>query len=297
MNDSWRNTMSTIEKALRQRRDRSSGEGKGSEPGSAESVSVREVQSFAQPGEIPKERPYHEIDFDRLRARGLLTPSDTKSQLAEEIRMIKRPIIRNALGAQSKQIRSSNLIMVTSALPAEGKTFCTLNLAISISIELNRTVLLVDADVARPSIPEVLGLEPREGLLDVLAHPEMSLADVIVRTNVENLSLLPPGTQQPHSTELLASDRMAAVAEEMSKRYPDRIILFDSPPLLVTTEASVLAQHMGQVILVIEAGRTPERAAKEALERLEPCDVVMTMLNKAPRGPGGDYGYYGYGYS
>jgi len=288
--------MSTIEKALRLRGDKKPANG---EPASSAAPNVHELQGAGpQPGQTtPTERPYHEIDFDRLRARGLLTPSDAKSQLAEEIRMIKRPIIRNALGAQSKQIRSSNLVMVTSALPQEGKTFSTLNLAMSISFEVNRTVLLVDADVARPSIPEVLGLKSYKGLLDVLVHPEMSLADVIVRTNVENLSLLPPGTAQPHATELLASDRMAAVAEEMAKRYPDRIILFDSPPLLATTEASVLAQHMGQVILVIEAGRTPERAAKEALERLEPCDVVMTMLNKAPKVPGGDYGYYGYGYS
>jgi exopolysaccharide/PEP-CTERM locus tyrosine autokinase len=182
-------------------------------------------------------------------------------------------------------------------LPGEGKSFCTVNLAISIAMETNRTVLLVDADVAKPSITSVLGVRSKDerGLMDVLLDKRIDLADVLCKTDIANLTILPAGTQHTRSTEMLAGDRMGALLAEMAERYNDRIILFDSPPLLVASEASVLAGRMGQILLVVEAGRTTERVLKDALARVESCNVVGLLLNKGTASAAG-YDVYGYGY-
>lgn len=237
-----------------------------------------------------------EIDLDRLRAAGMLTPEAQRSQLADEYRVIKRPLIGNAQGRGATPLRHGNLIMITSAMPGEGKSFTSVNLAISIAMEMDNTVLLVDADVARPSLLNVLGLPPAKGLMDVLVHEENDLGDVLLRTNVEKLSILPAGTPHQRATELLASDAMIQLLDEMASRYSDRIIIFDSPPLLVTTESRVLASHMGQIVVVVEAERTTHAAVKQALSTIEACPVRMTLLNKSARASVGNYyGYYGYG--
>jgi exopolysaccharide/PEP-CTERM locus tyrosine autokinase len=153
--------------------------------------------------------------------------------------------------------------MVTSALAGEGKSFTSVNLALSIAAELDNTVMLVDADVARPSVLRMLGLPQGPGLLDVLEE-RVDLSDVLLKTSVEKLTLLPSGTPHPRATELLASDAMTHLLDDMAKRYPDRIIIFDSPPLLLTTESRVLASHMGQVVVVVHAERTAERGAAGA---------------------------------
>ncbi|MDN5870535.1 MAG: XrtA-associated tyrosine autokinase [Nitrococcus sp.] len=264
-----------------------------------------EGEPQAQPGKVapalasPMMREgsdVHVLDVERMKAQGLLTPEDTRSPLAEEFRMIKRPIVNNAFGTRSDFVRSGNLVMVTSALPREGKSFCTINLALSITHEVDRTVLLVDADVARPAIPSYLGIQADIGLLDALDDGGIDLADVIIRTSIPNLSIVTAGTNRRRSTELLASEAMARLTTEMAQRYPDRIVLFDSPPLLATSEASALAAHMGQIIFVVEAERVPQDAVRRALEQLRSCDVVLTLLNKARHVPGIDYGYgYGYG--
>jgi exopolysaccharide/PEP-CTERM locus tyrosine autokinase len=184
-------------------------------------------------------------------------------------------------------------------VPGEGKTFSAVNLAMSIAMELDRTVLLVDADVARPSLPHVLGLPETRGLLDRLENPRLPLHEILFRTNVKKLTFLPSGRPNPRATEMLASDAMTALIEELGNRYSDRIILFDSPPLLVTTESRELAQHMGQIVFVIGAGATPVADVQRAVATIESCPVKLTLLNKATdRTPSGDgYGYgYGYGY-
>ena len=234
------------------------------------------------------------IDFAILRARGLLTSDDERSSLAEEYRMIKRPLLANAFGANP--VKSGNLVMVTSSLPGEGKTFTTINLAISIAMELDRTVLLVDADVAKPRMPEYLGFQAEHGLLDILRQGTRDLSNVILRTNIENLSILPAGRTYARATELLASEAMDRLIAELANRYPDRLVIFDSPPLLATSEASVLASHMGQIVMVAEADKTPKNALREALSRLEgACDVIGMVLNKSASHNAGGYGYYGYG--
>lgn len=245
-------------------------------------------------GDAASERSRIALDFARLQANGIITPNDPDLQLLHEFRVVKRPLIRNALGKSGAPLQNGNLIMVTSALPGEGKTFVALNLAMSIAMEVDSTVLLVDADVVAPSVPRVLGIRPGKGLMDVLTEPNLALGDVILKTNVNRLALIPAGTPHRRASELLASEAMAELLDEVSKRYPERIVIFDSPPLLATTESRALASNMGQVLVVVEADRTTHGALETALATVESCPVVLTMLNKAAASDvGAYYGYYG----
>src|SRR5690348_1702480 len=160
-----------------------------------------------------------DIDFGWLKRGGFVTPEALTSKIAEEFRVIKRPIIRNALGKNGVRVRNGNLVMVTSALPAEGKTFTSINLALSMAAEIDSTVLLVDGDVAHPSIPSVLGAPHGPGLLDLLTRDDLAFGDALVKTNVEKMSLLPAGSRHRRSTELLASEQMASLLREIASRY------------------------------------------------------------------------------
>lgn len=238
------------------------------------------------------------IDLAMLHEKGLVTPDRPRSTIAEEFRVIKRPLLRNVIEEGPARIDNANLIMITSALSGEGKTFNAINLAISMAMELDYTVLLVDADVSRPSVFRQLGLAPERGLMDILSGEVDDLSDVLLRTNIEKLSILPAGMPHSRATELLASENMNRLLKQMATRYSDRIIVFDSPPLLLTTESRVLATHMGQVVVVVEAERTTHASIRQALATIESCPVKMNVLNKSRRsGPGSYYGYgYGYGY-
>jgi protein-tyrosine kinase len=236
------------------------------------------------------------IDRARLGAQGFITPDAPRTQLAAEFRTIKRPLLANAQPTALDGPRNANLVMVTSAVSGEGKSFTAFNLALSIAMELDSTVLLVDADVAKPVVLDILGLPSSKGLMDVLTNPKLKLSDAILRTDIEKLAILPAGAPHPRATELLASEGMARLVDEMSTRYPDRIIVFDSPPLLLTTEAPALATHMGQIVVVVEAERTAESTITQALAKVEKCPIVMTLLNKARASRLGSYYGYGYGY-
>ncbi|MCC7486308.1 MAG: AAA family ATPase [Burkholderiales bacterium] len=233
------------------------------------------------------------IDLDRLQRQSIITPGIGRTPMAESFRRVKRHILANIAAAEPGF--PANLVMVTSPFANEGKTFCAVNLAISLAMEMERTVLLVDADVAKPSLPPVLGVKIEKGLLDVLFQEGAELADVLCRTNIDKLALLPAGKGRHHATELLASDAMGALLMEMAERYSDRVIIFDSPPLLAASESSVLATRMGQIVMVVEAGKTTEAALKESLTRVESCRNVGLLLNKT-EGAGLGYGNYGYGY-
>lgn len=240
-----------------------------------------------------------DLNLATMASRGIITPDNPRSQLADELRIIKRPLLNNVVGKSAMPVRDANLIMVTSAVPGEGKTFLATNLAMSIAMEFDHTVLLVDADVARPSVPSVLGIGHEKGLLDVLQDSSLDLSQVLLRTNIEKLSILPAGTRHTRATELLASDAMNNLLANMAKRYSDRIIIFDSPPLLVTTEARALANHMGQVVMVVKAESTSQAEVKNAIAAIEACPVKMAVLNHASGQLAGQgYGYgYGYGYA
>lgn len=235
------------------------------------------------------------IDLTRLHGLGMVTPDEEKTQIVEEFRIIKRPLITNAFNQGAKRINNGNLIMVTSAIAGEGKSFCAINLAMSIAMEMDHTVLLIDADVASPSIPKYLGVKNERGLLDVILDDKLELADVMMKTNVEKLSILTSGRKSRHSTELLASQSMSDLLTEIAQRYRERIIIFDSPHLLLTSESRVLASQMGQIVLVVEAETTPQKVVMEALRQLESCEAINLIYNKARPFPGGDL--YGYDYN
>ncbi len=240
------------------------------------------------------EPPRHDLPLARLRAQGYLTPEDSDGPLAEQYRAIKRPLLMNAFGRGALPVDGGNLIMVTSAAPGEGKTFTALNLAMSMAMELDHTVLVVDADLVKPSLTELLGLRGRPGLTDALAGDRAPLSEIIVRTNVPKLRVIPAGRTYPNSTELLASQAMRALTQELAERYPDRVVLFDTPPLLAASQASILTYLVGQVVVVVEAGRTVQHVVKEALGLIDSSKAVGLVLNKSHERTRGDY-YYGYG--
>jgi protein-tyrosine kinase len=243
-------------------------------------------------GQVRRSREV-ELDLHALMARGFLVPGMARNAMEEEFRIIKRPMLRNCSPDASPAIERPNLMMVTSALPGEGKTFCSINLAMSIAMELDHTVLLVDADVVRPSVLSRLGLQPARGLMDVLTTPGMDLSEVLLKTNIPKLTILPAGTAHSRSTELLASGGMEALLHELATLYSDRIVIFDAPPLLPSTESRVLATHMGQVLVVVEANKTPRSSVAQAFATLENCPVVMAMLNKSKLAlADSPYGYY-----
>jgi exopolysaccharide/PEP-CTERM locus tyrosine autokinase len=237
-----------------------------------------------------------DLDLARMRDLGMVTAAGGRTALVEDFRVIKRPLIKRAFAERAPGDLPGNLIMVTSSLPGEGKTYCAINLAMSIAMELDHTVLLVDADVARPSVLRTLGLPAQRGLMDILVDEALDLSDVMLRTNVPTLSILPAGTSTPRATELLASAAMTNLVMEIAHRYPDRIVIFDSPPLLLTSEARVLATHMGQIVVVVESETTTQHAVKESLSQLEGCANVNLIYNKTREFPGIEESYdYHYG--
>jgi protein-tyrosine kinase len=250
----------------------------------------REAESASSEGSQPR----IVLNFEKLKQIGMVTPDAERSQISEEYRHIKRPLLMNAFGEGAIHATNSNLIMVTSARPSEGKTFTTINLALSIALERDLTVLLVDADVAKPSIARVLNYPGTAGLVDYLADHDRPLSDLILQTSLPKLRILPSGRRHAHSTELLASESMLQLVKELAQRYPDRVVLFDSPPLLATSEAAVLGSLMGQVVMVVEAGKTKREELNEALALLNPNQYVGLVLNKSSKPFGADYYYGGY---
>jgi protein-tyrosine kinase len=234
------------------------------------------------------------VDRNRLRGLNLIAPDGERTPLAESFRRIKRQILAN-IAKPKPGAPPANLVLVTSALPRDGKTFCAINLAISMAMERDRTVLLVDADVARPSIPSALGLHAEAGLMEVLLDRGVDLGHVLWKTDIGGLTVLPAGKAHKHATEFLASDAMRELLTDLAERQPDRIIVFDSPPLLAASEASALASHVGQIVVVVEAGKTSEAALKRALGRIDPSRVAGLVLNKAESVPL-EYTYDAYGY-
>jgi len=285
--------MSTIEKAIGKLSELTQGDVQpasdiiGSAVSGAGADESRPISSKQSPNRV-------ELELARLERMGFLTPESGRGQLNEEIRHVKRPLLINAFRS-GDAYQASNLIMITSARPGEGKTFTSINLAMSIAKERDKTVLLVDADVARPSVSRTLGLEPKlPGLVDYLVDDSLALSDILLKTNVPNLRVLPAGRSHIHSTELLASDAMRQLVTEMSQRYSDRIVIIDSPPLLATSEAAVLAGLVGQIVMVVESDKTSRQEVNDALSSLDQSKMIGLVLNKArPMFTSDYYGYYG----
>ncbi|MEN8178079.1 MAG: XrtA-associated tyrosine autokinase [Pseudomonadota bacterium] len=239
----------------------------------------------------------YKLNLKELTKAGYLTPESNNKILSEEYRAIKRPILMNAFGKGAAPIERGNLITITSSLPGEGKTYTSLNLALSIATELDSTILIIDGDILNPQLSRFLGLEKKRGLTDVLHDSHTGIRDVMIGTQIPKLKIIPAGNKYENSTELLASDAMEKLVIELGDRYSDRIVLFDSPPLLATSEAAVLNHLMGQILLVVEAGKTPVDAVKESLSHINDEKVIGLVLNKtnghAGRSGYGSYGGYG----
>lgn len=238
--------------------------------------------------------PRVSIDLERLRAAGMLAPQKHAARLAEEYRRIKRPLLHNAVGEARQSLPNGNLIMVASAVPGDGKTFTALNLALSLALEPNQPVVLVDADVARSSLSGGLGIREVQGLVDVLGSDKLGITDVLIDTDYHGLKLLSAGQKSEASAELVARKRMAALFNEFAATYPHCIVVFDSSPLLATNVAQVLAGVVGQVVFVVRADSTPVPAVEEAIAMLDPNKSLSIVLNQAQVIFGKDYQHGGY---
>ena len=237
------------------------------------------------------------IPFERFSSLGMITPDMPRSRIAEEYRTIKRPLLMNIAGKGAAEVENINVIMVTSALQGEGKTFSSINLAMSIAMELDKTVLFIDADISNPSAGTLLGVnDDQPGLVDILEDKGTSISDVMLNTNLPNLRIIPAGHIHDNANELLASESMHRVVRDLSNRFSDRVIIVDTPPLLQTTEASILANLMGQIVIVVEAEKTSQEAVNEALQHIAGDKIVSMLLNKNRKHHMRKYGGYGYGY-
>ena len=236
------------------------------------------------------------INLEELDERGFVSVSNARKLINEEYREIKRKLLRNAFGALSKTLKNSNIIMVSSARPSEGKTFTAINLALSFAAEQDKTVLLVDADVLKPNVTRTLRVNPGEGLMEYLLDENKDISDVLYRTNVDKLRIIPAGQTHHLSTELLASERMNYTIDEFSNRYPDRIVIIDTPPLIGINESAVLASFAGQAVIVTEEGRTKLNDINSIVDRLNPDMAVRFVVNKAVNESADNGNYYGYYY-
>ena len=304
--------MSTIEKALAKQKQAAQDNKDNIE---AQDISLREnddstdaetqpqikgnqtdLESSTSTAKLRTEKEAINLNGEHLTERGFIFSANSAHHIQEEFRHIKRKLINNAFGPTSKTLKHSNLIMVSSSNPNEGKTFISINLALSIALEQDKTVLLVDADVLRPSIHRELEFESKQGLLEYLLDEVSSLSDVIYNTSIPNLKLIPAGKPHHLTNELLASAKMASLAEELALRYPDRIVIFDCPPILGVTETPVLSSLVGQAVIVVEELKTKVDDVKKAVSQLNEDIAVGFVMNKTIRSKKDEYGYYGYGY-
>lgn len=233
------------------------------------------------------------VDRALLAERHMLVPGAAVGALAEEFRLVKRHLLMTARSLRPHDEVAARTFLVTSANPDDGKTYCALNLAISLAAERDVEVLLIDADFAKPDVMSRIGLSEGPGLLDALADPSIALESCVIRTDIPQLSVLPCGTKTTMDTELVASARTGAVIAQLLAADPRRILLFDSPPVLAASPGAVLASHVGQAIVVVRADRTGESDLREAVALLDGCDHLQLLLNAVAYAPGGRrYGSY-----
>jgi len=234
--------------------------------------------------------------WQALQQADMLVPGSALGrETVDEYRRIKRPLISNAVGESSSLVDRGKLLMVTSSVPNEGKTYIATNLAISIAREQDTTGLLVDCDSHMKGVSRLVGIHERLGLMDIL-NKGGDISETLVRTDIPGLAMIPSGREYENATELIASRKMSLLLDELLDRYHDRIIILDTPPLLATPQAQVMLQMAGQVVFIVEAGKTPQGAIQEALGMVPEGKPIGVVLNKTntPQGVGGYYGgYYG----
>ena len=292
---------SLVERAAKKIDDVSVAEGDKSSPVKEDLSAPVLMPERQKVGKKPlKAKAKVELDFSVLQQKNILTSNDVENSITtEEFRIIKRSLLLRAFSKGDAAIKNGNIVLVTSTQPDEGKTFCAVSLALSMAQERDLTVLLVDADVAKPDVLHTLGVKGSKGLIDVIENDDMDLSECLLRTNIPNLTILPAGKKHKLTTELLASERMGDIIDEIARRYHDRIVIIDAPPVLASSAASVLALHVGQILYVVEAERTREEELVDAFKMIDKCKNINLLLNKTRFTAGKKkFGsYYGYGYN
>jgi exopolysaccharide/PEP-CTERM locus tyrosine autokinase len=285
--------MSVVEKAIRKlqkQREQSAGESQ-----TLAASQTSEVLRTSEPAPPPAvSLPVVILERAALRAAGLMPPEEELDLITRQYRKIKHPLVARAMGRSVPREPKGYLIMIASAMSGEGKSFTAMNLALSLSLEKDVNVLLVDADAPKPHLSRVLGLAEAPGLLDVLRDPHRDVESVIYTTNVPSLSFLPVGVGADDATELLSSGRMERTAALLGQRDSRRIVVFDSPPLLQTTESPALARVAGQIVVVVRAESTPQPVLLDALNTLQGQAPVSLVLNQSTQSSAAPYYYYGY---
>ena len=247
-----------------------------------------------EPAPVPINTKTLTINPAVLRSAGLLAAEEEQRRIAGEYRQIKRPLIAAAVGrGATLPVPNGRVIMVASAVPGEGKTFTTVNLAFNMALEKDTSVLLIDADLPKPHVSRVMGVSEEPGLVDVLLDETLDVESVVLPTTVRGLSFLPAGRQSSTATELVASERMEKIVQELLRRDPKRIVLFDSSPLLLTTESRALTSVVGQVVIVVRAESTTRQAVLDAIAFVPEDKTVGLVLNQSRAEPA--HSYYGYG--
>lgn len=282
--------MSLVEQAIaRMRNQANAAKPKIAEARSKSAAAAPILDPLAEPATVTKRMTF---DTVALRAGGYLPEEGKERQFADHYRRIKRPLIDRALSGAAAT-GDPRVIMITSALPGDGKTFTSVNLALSMALERDVSVLLVDCDVAKRHISEITGLKQESGLLDALVDESVDIESLVVQTNVRGLSILPAGQRAEATAELLSSNRMRQIVANLCTRHPRRIMLLDSPPLLITNEGRALVKIAGQVVLVVRAGYTSRQAVQDAVALFDAQQAGGLILNHVAIG--GSEGYYGYG--
>lgn len=285
--------MSLVEQALKKLQAARGGAAPAPVPAPGRPAAARATPAAASPPVVRSTRVVH-VNREQMRAAGVFPQPAEERRIVQQFRQIKRPLVAGALGRGGPQLPNGHLIMMASALPGDGKTFTSVNLALSLALEKDVSVVLVDADVAKPHITRIFGVDDEPGLLDVLRDESLDAESVVLSTDVPNLSILPAGRPSDTATELLASARMQAVAARLGSADPTRIVVFDSPPLLLTTESRALSAAVGQIVLVVGAGSTPQKAVFDALDILGEGKQIGLVLNQCDENSHeGYYDYYG----
>ncbi len=284
--------MSLVERALKKFHETRAPESEPAAQPTTEGSVVETSEWSSDRVEPPRKKVI--VSRTDLRAAGVIPPAAHERVSAEQYRHIKRALIRNISGRSEVQIEHPRLIMMTSALSGDGKTFTSVNLAMSLASERDRNCLLVDGDVAKPHVDNLFGVQDEPGLLDALQDDSLDVESLVLPTDVPGLSILPAGQRREGTTELLASERMHLILQRLEGRDPRRVVLFDSPPILLSSEARILLNVMGQIVFVVRSGVTPKAAVLEALGQIDDSHFVGLILNQSETQPSG--GYYGYGY-
>jgi len=218
-------------------------------------------------------------------SKKLVTLSDPWGYGSEQFRAVKTSIM---FPADGREIRT---ILVTSAVPGEGKTFVAANIAASLAGSMDNHVLIVDSDMRRPSMADFFSLTAEAPGLDLYLNHRCPLEDVIYRTGVDKLSLIPAGGVVPNPSELITSSTMTQMIADVRARYSDRYVIIDSPPPLFAPETIAISKYVDGIIVVIRNDKTRKKSVAELLDRLDRSKVIGIVLNRhnAPFGMG--YGY------